>query len=45
LCGYDSQGYFFMDPDDKTELTLYVKDQFMRRFEEAGSQAVVVVRG
>jgi hypothetical protein len=33
-----------MDPDDKTELTLYVKDQFLRRFEEAGSQAVVVVK-
>ncbi|MBQ3162451.1 MAG: C39 family peptidase [Oscillospiraceae bacterium] len=42
LCGYDSNCYYFMDCDDKTEITAYSKENFLNRFEENGSQCVVV---
>lgn len=42
LCGYDNACYYFMDCDDKTEITAYSKESFLNRFEENGSQCVVV---
>lgn len=42
LCGYDSQCYYFMDCNDKTEITYYLKEQFLHRFEDAGQQCIVV---
>lgn len=42
LCGYDSLCYHFMDSNDKNEITLYLKEQFLRRFDEAGKQCVIV---
>lgn len=42
LCGYDSSCYYFMDCDDKEEITPYLKEQFLNRFEENGRQCVVV---
>lgn len=44
LCGYDSESFYFMDCNGKTEITPYYKSVFLSRFEEAGSQAVVVKR-
>ncbi|MCH5193316.1 MAG: C39 family peptidase [Oscillospiraceae bacterium] len=42
LCGYDSTCYYFMDCDDKDEITPYLKEQFLNRFTENGSQCIVV---
>lgn len=42
LCGYDSNCYYFMDCDDKEEITPYLKGQFIDRFQENGSQCVIV---
>jgi uncharacterized protein YvpB len=42
LCGYDSNCYYFMDPNDKDKITPYIKSSFLTRFEENGYQAVVV---
>ncbi|MCH5349420.1 MAG: C39 family peptidase [Oscillospiraceae bacterium] len=42
LCGYDNACYYFMDCDDKDEITPYLKDQFLNRFAENGSQCIVV---
>lgn len=42
LCGYDSNCYYFMDPNDKKEITAYMKTAFLNRFEDNGFQAVVV---
>lgn len=42
LCGYDSNCYYFMDPNDKKSITAYMKSAFLNRFEDNGSQAVVV---
>lgn len=42
LCGYDSNCYYFMDCDDKEEITAYLKERFLNRFEENGRQCVVV---
>lgn len=42
LCGYDTNCYYFMDPNDKKEITAYLKLSFLNRFEENGSQAIVV---
>ncbi len=42
LCGYDNACYYFMDCNDKTEIIPYVKGTFLKRFEEAGKQCVVV---
>ncbi len=42
LCGYDKDCFYFMDCDGKEEITPYLKDIFMLRFKENGSQCVVV---
>lgn len=42
LCGYDSTCYYFMDCDGKDEITAYLKEQFINRFQENGSQCVIV---
>ena len=42
LCGYDNHCYYFMDPHDKDEITLYLKSAFLTRFEENGFKAVAV---
>lgn len=42
LCGYDNHCYHFMDPNDKDEITLYLKSAFLTRFEENGFKAVAV---
>ena len=42
LCGYDSACYYFMDCDDKDEITPYLKERFLNRFAENGSQCVVI---
>lgn len=42
LCGYDNHCYYFMDPNDKDEITLYLKSTFLTRFEENGFKAVAV---
>ena len=42
LCGYDNHCYHFMDPNDKDEIILHLKDTFLRRFEDNGFQAVAV---
>lgn len=42
LCGYDSNCYYFMDCDDKEEITPYLKEQFLNRFRENGSQCVII---
>lgn len=42
LCGYDSSCYYFMDCDDKSEITPYLKERFINRFRENGSQCVIV---
>ena len=42
LCGYDNSCYYFMDPNDKEEITPYLKTSFLNRFEENGFQAIAV---
>ena len=42
LCGYDNSCYYFMDCDDKDEITAYLKESFLNRFKENGSQCVVI---
>lgn len=42
LCGYDTNCYYFMDPNDKKDITAYLKTAFLNRFEDNGFQAVVV---
>lgn len=42
LTGYDDSCYYFMDSNDKTEIQRYSKESFLARWEENGSQAVVV---
>ncbi len=42
LCGYDGNCYYFMDCDDKSEITAYSKESFLNRFEENGSQCIAV---
>ena len=42
LCGYDNECYYFMDCDDKTEITGYLKERFYNRYEENGYQSVIV---
>lgn len=42
LCGYDTNCYYFMDPNDKKDITAYLKTAFLNRFEDNGFQAVIV---
>lgn len=42
LCGYDSDNFYFMDCDGKDKITPYPKEIFLKRFNENGSQCVVV---
>ncbi len=42
LCGYDGSCYYFMDPNNKDEITPYLKSTFLNRFEDNGFQAVMV---
>ena len=42
LCGYDSNCYYFMDCNEKTEITQHLKTKFLTRFEDNGFQAVIV---
>lgn len=42
LCGYDNSCYYFMDPNDKDEITQYLKSSFLNRFEDNGYQAIAV---
>jgi len=42
LCGYDGNSYYFMDCNNKADIVPYYKSLFFSRFEEAGSQAVIV---
>ena len=42
LCGYDNNCYYFMDCNNKKEITPYSKTGFMNRWEENGSQCVAV---
>ncbi|MDR0987224.1 MAG: C39 family peptidase [Ruminococcus sp.] len=44
LCGADDKSFYFMDPNDKTEITAYSRDLFMRRYSEAGARAIIVKR-
>lgn len=42
LCGYDNYCYYFMDCNDKDEITPYPKESFLKRFKENGCQCVAV---
>lgn len=42
LCGYDTNCYYFMDPNEKKEITPYLKKTFMNRFNDTDTQAVAV---
>ena len=42
LCGYDSNCYYFMDCNDKKEITAYSKIGFMNRWNENGAQCIAV---
>lgn len=42
LVGYDDKFYYFMDCADKTEITPYVREVFIARWDENGAQAVAV---
>lgn len=42
LCGYDNVCYYFMDCNNKDDITPYVKSSFLNRFDDAGLQCVVV---
>lgn len=42
LTGYDANYYYFMDPNDKTDIMRYNKLTFLSRWEENGSQSIVV---
>jgi uncharacterized protein YvpB len=42
LCGYDNNCYYFMDCNNKKEITPYSKTGFMNRWEENGSQCIAV---
>ncbi|MDR0975090.1 MAG: C39 family peptidase [Ruminococcus sp.] len=44
LCGADKDAFYFMDPNDKTEIVAYGRGLFMRRYSEAGARAVIVKR-
>lgn len=44
LVGYDDKFYYFMDCGDKTEITPYVREVFIARWDENGAQAVAVKR-
>jgi uncharacterized protein YvpB len=42
LCGYDDDAFYFMDPNDKEEITAYGRTLFMTRFGETGERAVLI---
>lgn len=42
LVGYDPKAYYFMDCDDKKNIVPYSRDDFIERWEENGSQAVMI---
>lgn len=42
ICGYDDKNYYFSDSDNKKEIVFYKKSDFVTRWEEFGSQAVIV---
>lgn len=42
LVGYDQDNYYFSDCDDKTEIQSYLKSDFLMRWEQFGSQGVIV---
>lgn len=42
LIGYDNKNYYFADCDDKSEIQHYKKSDFLNRWEEFGSQAVII---
>ncbi|MCM1578952.1 MAG: C39 family peptidase [Ruminococcus sp.] len=45
LTGYDANHYYFMDPNDKTDIQRYNKLTFISRWEENGKQSIAVKRG
>jgi uncharacterized protein YvpB len=44
LCGFDDDVFYFMDPNDKTEIVAYGRELFMKRYSQAGAKAVIVKR-
>lgn len=42
LCGYDKEGYYFSDCNDKDNIVRYDKKTFLNRWKQFGSQGVVV---
>jgi uncharacterized protein YvpB len=44
LCGFDDDAFYFMDPNDKTEITAYGRELFIRRYFEAGARSIIVKR-
>lgn len=45
LVGYDDGGYYFADPDDRTDVAYYQGSAFLTRWRQFGSQAVIVKQG
>lgn len=43
LCGYDENDYYFSDSNNKDDIVKYKKSVFLDRWEEFGSQGVIVV--
>jgi len=43
LCGYDDKDYYFSDSNDKDEIVKYKKSDFLDRWEEFGSQGVIIL--
>lgn len=42
LCGYDTNGYYFSDCNDKDNIVRYDKETFLHRWRQFGSQGVLV---
>ncbi|MGN0665847.1 MAG: C39 family peptidase [Huintestinicola sp.] len=42
LVGYDDNFYYFMDPNNKSEIQKYIKDSFVQRWQEKNCQSIAV---
>lgn len=42
LCGYDSERFYFSDPNNKMKIVSYRKKDFLERWEQLGKQSIVI---
>ena len=42
LCGYDSERFYFSDPNNKMKIVSYRRKDFLERWEQLGKQSIVI---